>query len=284
MTKQKKIPALIAGLIISLLLTGCNKSDKPFPDNDFKWSHRTEKPFPDNTGIWLPSNATDSGKATEPPQHKNAEIPANPASFTITQPVSYKGIVPCSDCEKIELVLTLRPDQVFFLRKDYQHLPKRKLDRQQEIGGWKLTEDGKSILLKRSNYSVQTLAIKNAKQLEILNAEGKKIAGNNSYLMTRITRALKPVESMNMQGMYYENNGRGYWLDCQSEVTWPVARAGDYVNLSQHYNALNKPTSASAVLTTFTGHLTVREDGISESDEILVIDKFEKLENRFSCQ
>ena len=281
MTRQRMIPALSVGLLLSLLLTSCNKSEKPFPDNDFKWSHRTDKPFPDNTGIWRSSSETASEKTTEATQPKNTEIPANPASFTITQPVSYKGIVPCSDCEKIELVLTLRPDQVFFLRKDYQHLPKRKLDRQLEIGGWKLTEDGKNILLKRSNNSAQTLAIKSAKQLEILNAEGKKIAGNNSYLMTQINPALKPVESMSMQGMYFEKNGRGYWQDCQSEVTWPVARAGDYVKLSKQYNAMNKRTSA--VLTIFTGHITLREDDISETDEILVVDKFEKLENRFSC-
>jgi len=275
------IPALSVSLLLSLLLTSCNKSEKPFPDNDFKWSHRTDKPFPDNTGTWRSSSETASEKTTEAQQNKNPEIPPNPASFTITQPVSYKGIVPCSDCEKIELVLTLRPDQVFFLRKDYQHLPKRKLDRQLEIGGWKLTEDGKNILLKRSNNSAQTLAIKSAKQLEILNAEGKKIAGNNSYLMTQINPALKPVESMSMQGMYFEKNGRGYWQDCQSEVTWPVARAGDYVKLSKQYNAMNKRTSA--VLTIFTGHITLREDDISETDEILVVDKFEKLENRFSC-
>ena len=277
------LKTLAVGLLFIQLLAGCKTSEKPFPDNGFESTPGTEKPFPDNTSLpvfWHKKSDATANKNPEKAAQQNA---AAVSQLIITKPTSFRGIVPCSDCEQIELILTLRPDQVFFLRKEFKRLPKRKLDREQEIGGWELSDDGKQLLLKRGDNSIQTLAMNNSQQLEILNAEGKRITANGSYTLKRMESALSLIDSTRIQGMYFENKGRGYWLECQSGVTWPVARAGDYVKLSQQYNALNKPTENSNVLAKFTAHFATRTDKNTGDGEFLVVDDFTALENRFSC-
>jgi uncharacterized lipoprotein NlpE involved in copper resistance len=300
MTNKNLLQILAASLLLIQSLTGCQSSEKPFPDNTYKWDPKTEKPFPDNTYKWDPKtekpfpdntpgwfssaekSAESANTQTEPTTA--AQKTSTTSQFIINQPTSFRGVVPCSDCEDIELVLTLRPDQVFFLRKDFNRLPKRSDDRTQELGGWKISPDGNELILKRGNGAPQRLAIISESQLDVLNAEGKSINNSDDYQLTRLESAMQLIDSADLSGLYFEDVGRGYWLECQSGVTWPVARAGAYAQLSKKYNAMDRPSEKTTLLADITGHLVQRPDDSKSTTEYLVVDKFKSMRNGVNCE
>jgi hypothetical protein len=256
-----------SGLLLCAALAACETIDNSMPDSirNIKYAEwnpwSTPKPF--------------ASKKIQP-----EKIPL----LNITNTTSFRGVVPCGDCEAIELILTLRPDQVFFLRKEFNRLPKRRQERTQEIGGWQISDDGKEIILKRDNGNPQRLAILSNNQLDVLNAEGKSINNSNEYQLNRLESAMHLIDSAELSGLYFEDGARGYWLECQSGVTWPVARAGDYAQLSKKYNAMAKPDEKTTLLTDITGHLVERQDDSKTTSEYLVVDDFKQLRNHFDCE
>jgi hypothetical protein len=253
-------------LLCFFTLYGCT-SNEYLPDSLKDWRHAEWNPW-----------AEPKPQPVKPPP---PEKPVN--KLLITQLTSFRGVIPCSDCEKIELILTLRPDRIFFLRKDFKRLPERRKDQSQELGGWLISKNGRELVLKRGDGSSQRFAIINGRQLEILNAEGKPIDNNGDYRMARLDTAIQLIDSYNLQGLYYENAGRGYWEECQSGIIWPVARSGDYVNLSEKYNAAIKPTPTSAVGAEVIAHLTKRQEDGNSTTEYLVVDEYKSINPSRSC-
>jgi copper homeostasis protein (lipoprotein) len=139
-------------------------------------------------------------------------------------PATFAGDLPCADCQGIRHQLELFPDQAFFLRMTY--LGKGDDASFDDIGGWAVRSDRRTVVLHGGREAPLKFAIKDANTVRKLDLEGREIASSLNYDLKR-TEGLQPLEPrLLMRGMYKYFADAGRFTECLTRKNWPVAMAG----------------------------------------------------------
>lgn len=189
-------------------------------------------------------------------------------------PQSYKGLLPCADCEGIETTLFLEKDGTWVMNQRYQDAKMPSVFA--SYGSWARTAD--KLVLTGSDGEKRYFRPK-ADGLEMLDREGNVIVSQFNYTLKPTDDAL-PATPMTMKGMYNYLADAGTFQDCATGRTFEVSSNAE---LERGYEAA-RGRDFQPVLLDVEAHFTLQASPDSgEMQKVLVADKRAKFSSQKSC-
>jgi Uncharacterized lipoprotein NlpE involved in copper resistance len=173
-----------------------------------------------------------------------------PAQMAELKPMqqSWRGILPCADCEGIETSLFLEKDGTWVMNERYQGVS-REPSSFATYGTWARTA-GKLVLTdskgEKSWYRV------NGDNLESLDQEGNPIQSALNYTLAPVKASL-PITPMAMRGMYFYMADAAIFTDCATGKRTAVT---SNAQLERDY-AVARGNDTKPVLLVVEGHFTL---------------------------
>ncbi|EOD1042109.1 TPA: envelope stress response activation lipoprotein NlpE [Citrobacter farmeri] len=188
---------------------------------------------------------------------------------------SWRGILPCADCEGIETSLFLEKDGTWVMNERYQGV-REEPSSFASYGTWARTAD--KLVLTDSQGEKSYYRAK-GEALEMLDREGNPIESQLNYTLAPV-KATLPVTPMAMRGMYFYMADAATFTDCATGKQVSVASNAE---LERGYLAA-RGASEKPVLLSVEGHfmLEVNPD-THEPVKTLMADKEIKFIPGKSC-
>lgn len=178
---------------------------------------------------------------------------------------SWRGVLPCADCEGIETSLFLEKDGTWVMNERYQGVRKEPSSFA-SYGTWARTAD-KLVLTDSKGEKSYYRAKGDA--LEMLDREGNPIESQFNYTLESVSASL-PVTPMPMRGMYFYMADAATFTDCATGKRMPVA---NNAQLERDYLSARGETG-KPVLLTVEGHFTLEANpDTGEKVKTLMADK-----------
>jgi copper homeostasis protein (lipoprotein) len=188
------------------------------------------------------------------------ETESSPESLEL--PATFRGEIPCENCLKVDIVLNLRSDMIYQLRKTYQSETGPELVESQ-MRNWRYSEEGNLIVLGKQKGMLKSYVVVNNDTLRFLELENAQEEAGSSYELHRAPDLDIFTDTVKMRGMFSVKNNRAVIEECSSSISFPVARTGEYQKAVREY--MSVPHSfGEPVLISLDGSLSV---GISEEAE-----------------
>ncbi len=182
-----------------------------------------------------------------------------------TLPVTYSGELPCSDCEAMEVTLTLRPDSLFLMRQVYRTAGDTRRSDYIDFGSWDITADNQ-LMLKRGTEPPRLYQIEEGKLSQLDNLERTVL---EDHELTR-DEQVDPIEdSFMMRGLYSHYATTAEFVECETMMAFPIAVPGDD-SLIQAAYADTSAATVDTLLMTFYGHLEVMKEAADASEMVIV--------------
>lgn len=208
----------------------------------------------------------------QPPPQGLAEMMELPATFT--------GSIPCDDCERVDIVLNIRPDAIYQLRKTYQSADgPLKVDAQ--LGRWRFTPDDNLLILGKERGRLKTYRVVDNELLRFVEWQGADNSSQIQYALERSTEKDPFTDVVKMRGMFRYTGDRATFAECSSGATFGVDEGGDYRTTAQWY--MNTPHGADdPLLVSILGSLR-RGTGFEGPRENIFISQFRRFYPNRDC-
>nr|WP_168216408.1 MULTISPECIES: envelope stress response activation lipoprotein NlpE [Citrobacter] len=178
---------------------------------------------------------------------------------------SWRGILPCADCEGIETSLFLEKDGTWVMNERYQGV-RDEPSSFASYGTWARTAD--KLVLTDSKGEKSYYRAK-GEALEMLDREGNPIESQFNYTLQPVSASL-PVTPMPMRGMYFYMADAAIFTDCATGKRMPVA---NNAQLERDYLAA-RAENGQSVLLTLEAHFTLESNpDTGEKVKTLMVDK-----------
>ena len=188
---------------------------------------------------------------------------------------SWRGILPCADCEGIETSLFLEKDGTWVMNERYQGV-REEPSSFASYGTWARTAD-KLVLTDSQGEKSYYRAKGDA--LEMLDREGNPIESQFNYTLAPVKSSL-PMTPMAMRGMYFYMADAATFTDCATGKQVSVASNAE---LERGYLAA-RGASVKPVLLSVEGHFTLEANpDTHEPVKTLMADKEIKFIPGKSC-
>lgn len=194
---------------------------------------------------------------------------------------SYRGVLPCADCEGIDYTLNLFADSTYYMKFDY--LGKERSFYQ--WGKWLLSSNQKILILDNGSILNEMYAIKSKGEL-------KKLHRNGLEMVTTLNYSLKTDASKGFTAFYPEGLFRGEFVyfadapiyyDCNLGKKFPVRMEADYSQLERTYSEYSKEPGDRQYVKFKGGIVPKSEENGSSLPEEIIIDEFQGLAPEKSC-
>lgn len=209
--------------------------------------------------------------------HNRAEMEVlEPTQAEALKPMqqSWRGVLPCADCEGIETSLFLEKDGTWVMNQHYQGA--KAPSTFASYGTWARTAD-KLVLTDTAGEKRYFRA--KGEGLEMLDMQGNPIVSQFNYTLAPITAAL-PATPMAMRGMYFYMADAAIFTDCATGKKVSVA---NNAQLERDYAAA-RGNDTKPVLLTIDGHFTLQANPDSgEKIKTLVPDRDARFEAGKNC-
>jgi copper homeostasis protein (lipoprotein) len=167
---------------------------------------------------------------------------------------TFKGTLPCADCEGIRYHLDLWPDGVFHLRQTYLGTPVVADDR----GRWHTDPSRSAILLYDARERKLQFEVKGAYTIRLLDQQGQPIQSFLPYDLTS-DGTLTPTDlRLELHRMFRYTADAAQFKNCRTGRSYPVAMEGDYIKLKRAYLEADKPEPGAPLMASFEGDITRR--------------------------
>jgi copper homeostasis protein (lipoprotein) len=177
---------------------------------------------------------------------------------------SWRGVLPCADCEGIETSLFLEKDGTWVMNQRYQGA--KELSSFARYGTWARTAEK---LVLTDTTGDKTWFRPKGDSMEMLDIEGNPIASQFNYTLAPVKAAL-PATPMPMRGMYFYMADAAIFTDCATNKKVSMA---NNAQLERDY-AVARGNNTKPVLLTLNGHYTLEPNPDSgEMVKTLVVDK-----------
>ncbi|MCG1033711.1 envelope stress response activation lipoprotein NlpE [Bacillus amyloliquefaciens] len=210
--------------------------------------------------------------------HNRAEVQAlEPAHEEALKPMqqSWRGVLPCADCEGIETSLFLEKDGTWVMNQHYQGA--KAPSSFASYGSWARTAD--KLVLTDTQGEKHYFRAK-GEGLEMLDREGNPIESQFNYTLAPVNAAL-PSTPMAMRGMYFYMADAATFTDCATGKKVSVA---NNAQLERDYAAA-RGNDTKPVLLTVNGHFTLEANPDSgQSVKTLIVDKDAAFQAGKDCQ
>lgn len=202
---------------------------------------------------------------------------AQKAMFSVPEPRTYSGTLPCADCEGIRVTVDLFPDGSFHSRDAYLGKGRSSVD----LGRWNIRKDGSLALRGAGDPALYWPAANGA--LRRLDQEGKEIRSEANHELKR-EAAFRAIEDpVRLSGTLTYQADAGRLRVCLTGQELPVALAGDNAALEREY-AEKRSAPGVPLLVTLTARFSMRPgpDGKAAALSI-VVDKLESSSPGETC-
>lgn len=187
---------------------------------------------------------------------------------------SWRGVLPCADCEGIETTLFLEKDGTWVMNQRYQGA--KEPSSFATYGKWARTAE-KLVLIDAQGE--KTFFRAKGEGMEMLDREGNPIESQFNYTLAPVNAAL-PSTSMAMRGMYFYMADAAIFTDC---ATGKKVNVANNAQLERDY-AVARGNDSKPVLLTVDGHFTVEPNPDSgEMVKTLMADKDAKFHAGKDC-
>lgn len=187
---------------------------------------------------------------------------------------SWRGVLPCADCEGIETTLYLEKDGSWVMNQRYQGA--KEPSSFATYGKWARTAEK---LILTDSEGEKTYFRAKGEGMEMLDREGNPIESQFNYTLQPVSASL-PVTPMPMRGMYFYMADAAVFTDCATGKRMPVA---NNAQLERDYLAARAETGQS-VLLTLEGHFTLEANpDTGEKVKTLMADKDAKFVPGKAC-
>jgi copper homeostasis protein (lipoprotein) len=196
---------------------------------------------------------------------------------TALQPMqqSWRGVLPCADCEGIETSLFLAKDGTWVMNERYQGV-EREPSSFASYGTWARTAEK---LVLTDNKGEKSYYRAKGDKLEMLDREGNPITSSLNYTLEPVKSSL-PVTPMAMRGMYFYMADAAIFTDCATGKRVPVA---NNAQLERDYAAA-RGNESKPVLLIVEAHFTLQANpDTGEQVKTLVADKSMKFDAKKTC-
>jgi len=209
--------------------------------------------------------------------HNRAEMEVlEPTQAEALKPMqqSWRGVLPCADCEGIETSLFLEKDGTWVMNQHYQGA--KAPSTFASYGTWARTAD-KLVLTDTAGEKRYFRA--KGEGLEMLDMQGNPIVSQFNYTLAPVTAAL-PATPMAMRGMYFYMADAAIFTDCATGKKVSVA---NNAQLERDYAAA-RGNDTKPVLLTVDGHFMLQANPDSgEKIKTLVPDRDARFEAGKNC-
>lgn len=200
--------------------------------------------------------------------------PVKTPTFTPMQQ-SWRGVLPCADCEGIETSLFLEKDGTWVMNERYQGV-RSEPSSFASYGVWARTAD---TLVLTDSKGEKAYYRPTGDKLEMMDREGKPIVSTLNYTLEPVNASL-PITPMPMRGMYFYMADAAIFTDCATGKRVAVA---NNAQLERAYAAA-KGNDMKPVLLVVDGHFTFAENpDTGERVKTLAIDKNAKFIPEKDC-
>lgn len=161
---------------------------------------------------------------------------------------SWRGVIPCADCEGIETSLFLGKDGTWVMNDHYQGV-NREPSSFGSYGTWARTADK---LVLTDSHGEKSFYRAKGDKLEMLDREGNPIDSKLNYTLEPVKASL-PTTPMAMRGMYFYMADAATFTDCATGKRVAVA---NNAQLERDY-AASQGSDSKPVLLMVEGHFTL---------------------------
>mgnify|MGYP000906633875 CR=1 FL=1 len=177
---------------------------------------------------------------------------------------SWRGVLPCADCEGIETSLFLQKDGTWVMNQRYQGA--KEPSSFASYGTWARTAEK---LVLTDTTGDKTFFRAKGEGMEMLDREGNPIESQLNYTLAPVKAAL-PATPMAMRGMYFYMADAAIFTDCATGKRMPVA---NNAQLERDYLAA-RTENGQSVLLTLEAHFTMEANpDTGEKVKTLMADK-----------
>ena len=188
---------------------------------------------------------------------------------------SWRGVLPCADCEGIETSLFLQKDGTWVMNQSYQGA--KEPSSFATYGTWARTAEK---LVLTDTTGDKTYFRAKGEGMEMLDREGNPIESQFNYTLAPV-KATLPATPMAMRGMYFYMADAAIFTDC---VTGKKVSVANNAQLERDY-AVARGNDSKPVLLTVEGHFTLEPNPDSgELVKTLVADKDAKFAAGKDCE
>jgi len=254
---KSPLPSVGALLLATLLLGACHKASESTSAETTATAHIIPKP---------PSPA--------PIQNP---VPG------LQLPASFRGTLYCADCRGIDTYLELRNDHSYLLEERYLGSSDDNGRHRYTMGHFVLAGD--RLRLQARADAMRYWQVFGPRRLRELNPAGRPLPGDNTVLMLDDEPVLGSGHLL-LRGHYVFTDDTGFFRECETNHSWPVATAGASEALDRAYNnAITGDIDDGVVFLTAEAHL-VRQPAATgnHSEEALVIDRVIDLNHDEDCK
>jgi len=166
---------------------------------------------------------------------------AQTPSFPV--PSTFTATLPCADCPAIHESLTILPGGIYFDRLVYEG----RRSTFESLGRWSLSSGGSLLSLRASSAS--DYSILDPSHLRKLAPEGSHIPAMYLPTFTRSAFPAIPSVAFSIRGDYSSAPADSHFTDCASNISLPIAAAGDSAALERAYSAAQLKSGATLFVT-----------------------------------
>ncbi|MEQ9038232.1 MAG: YbaY family lipoprotein [Silicimonas sp.] len=224
-----------------------------------------------NTEVILKMVPQDSSGAAQP-------LPAH----GLRLPATFRGTLPCADCEGTRHHLDLWPDQYYHMRREWLGKTDGTLKRD-EIGRWYADPVRGAIVLYGASEMPLFWQVKAPDRLRQMAMAGSPIESDLPYALTS-DGTLEPteLEGLVLLGRMTYMADAALFEECFSGVRYPIAQEDDYLSLERAYLEA-APSPGAPVIVHVEGDLAARPAMDAPPRTSLVVDRFIAVRPDDSC-
>jgi copper homeostasis protein (lipoprotein) len=204
------------------------------------------------------------------------------AAHGLRLPATFRGTLPCADCEGIRHHLDLWPDQHYHLSREW--LGKEDgAARRDEIGRWYADPGRGAIVLYGASEMPLFWQVMAPERLRQMDMAGNPIDSDLPYDLTS-EGTLEPTELRDLfllgRMTYMADSAR--FKECFSGVDYPVAQEGDYLAMERAYLEA-APDPGAPVMVHVEGDLALRTPMEGPPRMSLVVERFIAVRDADAC-
>jgi copper homeostasis protein (lipoprotein) len=178
-------------------------------------------------------------------------------------PATFRGDLPCADCEGIRYHLDLWPDLIFQLRRTW--LGKGKII--DDLGRWRVDPERRALILEGGKEMPLQFEIKSPNKIRQLDLQGNPIESELPYDLISDGKLNMTELSLHLAGEMIYLADAGLFTECMTGRSYPINQEGDFLKIQKAYlESIQKPGDP----------LYVSFEGIIKENNSLESDKFDQ--------
>lgn len=204
------------------------------------------------------------------------EISHNDASFPLTLPASFSGETTGDGCQRVEIDLNLRPDNLYQMRTTCFNADNAVKSQESQMRRWGYVVDEKVLILgvdkeKLNKYSV----LSDGGVLRLLESAEEQTPKQYDLVLEKAYDQFSDI--VQIQGMYQSSENTHTLQECSSGEVFQVDPSDGFMKLDFAYKTTTHEKDEPLLVTIQGSLLPTTHGKIGKGNEIIVVKRFNRI-------